>query len=331
MSDGDKASKKASDLSRLAAGVLPYQSAYERLQQELVRQTAPLDAIKRLHDSFHLSALSRAMDNSGLSALQRALDLNGSGVLGKMARDISGFGAATEAIKSMNLGAAAQIAHDWGRIDNSMFGAVRAMDLSGLYGAINAINSSSVGRIVEQLNRSYGLGLDSSIGREMQLAANRLTGQIQALTDATMISVPTFESFGLTNLQALLERSVAAQGVLLEDEASPLDPQGEGDRRRRMEMLTFIITVLTFLIMVADHVQEWVTDDDVAVRENTAEIVQMREALDSMANEFEAIREDQDAEAARESKADAEIAGILRSIADALAARDKEQPSGDDH
>ncbi|EAP83943.1 hypothetical protein [Sulfitobacter sp. EE-36] len=198
-----------------------------------------------------------------------------------------------------------------------------------------------IGSVVAGLNFDrYGsifkrVSVDRIIGTEFQLASQRLSEQIRSFHEATIPKI----DLGLTaNIGELLARSLSAQEALLDAQRAFVESQrdagaaskAEARFHRRMAYFTALISILTFFWMIAHDLEERFEGSN-EERADRVELAQMREAFVVMGEQLEELRqveeeraEGEGAEAAREAAADAELAAIMREIADGL--RDAEEP-----
>jgi len=198
-----------------------------------------------------------------------------------------------------------------------------------------------IGSVVAGLNFDrYGsifkrVSVDRIIGTEFQLASQRLSEQIRSFHEATIPKI----DLGLTaNIGELLARSLSAQEALLDAQRAFVESQrdagaaskAEARFHRRMAYFTVLISILTFFWMIAHDLEERFEGSN-EERADRVELAQMREAFVVMGEQLEELRqveeeraEGEGAEAAREAAADAELAAIMREIADGL--RDAEEP-----
>jgi len=76
-----------------------------------------------------------------------------------------------------------------------------------------------------------------------------------------------------------------------------------------------------FLMTVVMQVDDWLADDDAAVRENTRVVHEMGESFDAMAVQMESMQAAQEKANEAEQAADAALVDILRNISEALEAQ----------
>lgn len=183
------------------------------------------------------------------------------------------------------------------------------------------------------------LNLDRVIGSEFQTLTKGLAEQISAHRAA--VTVPKLDMGLSANIGDLLARSLQAQERLLEEQRAFYAEQREADEAkdakarldRRLTYFLALIQVLSFLFMVALEIEgRWQeTEEAERAEADRSEIIQMREAIETMGVQLEMLQqieadraEREDQEAKREAESDAELALIMREIADGLRAAEGE-------
>lgn len=184
------------------------------------------------------------------------------------------------------------------------------------------------------------LNLDRMIGSEFRNLSERLAEQVAGYRSAVTISKI---DMGLSaNIGDLLARSLEVQEALLEEQRAFYAEQREAVEvakaearfNRRLTYFNTLIVVLTFFWTIAVHLEARMAEDG-QTKADYAEIVRMREAIETVSEQLEELQqveeeraEREDTEAVREAAADAELAAIMRDIADGL--RDAEEPPEED-
>ncbi|TDK50420.1 hypothetical protein E1832_06295 [Antarcticimicrobium luteum] len=351
--EGEGEGRRAFDLSELTGFGEDYFSASDRLAREYEKLNPSLSAITKAFEVSGLGSLSSVMDAAGMNAAQQALGLGKTGEIGQIMDDLTGTKALAEATRSLQMpsvgiladltksldlvgfNAAAQRILDTDSMVGSTFSrltqdlqtgiavqAMRAMEMPGLQNILGTLNTGGIGRAIADANLALGVGLPATFGQDLQSAVGGLANHMGAMGEIGRAHQAAFESFRLTNLETLLAKSLAVHEALLEEQQqATLDAKAEAKFNRRLAVVLAVINIIMLLMSMVGTIEDWMTDEDAATKANTAAIVEMRDAFDAMASEMEAMRATQEAEAERQSEADAEIAGILRDIADALADR----------
>lgn len=132
-------------------------------------------------------------------------------------------------------------------------------------------------------------------------------------------------------IRDLMERSLAVQEELLEEQkAIGEEAKNDGLFNRRMAYLSVLFTTLTFFLSLAVAIEQWEDEEDDAHGIDPEQLVAMQASLESMAEQLEALERRDIEEAEREAAADAELATIMRGIAESLEAETiaSETPDG---
>lgn len=351
--EGEGTGRKAFDLTKQTGIGEDYFSAADRLAKEYERLSPSLSAITKAYETSGLESLSSVMDTAGMNAAQQAIGLGKTSAIAKMMDDMTGAKALAEATRSLHMpsvniladltksldlvgiNAAAQQILDVDSLAGTAFArltqdlqtgiaaqAMRAIEMPGLQSILGTLDTGGVGRAIADANLALGVGLPATFGQDLQSAVGGLASHMDAIDEIGRAHQAAFESFRLTNLEALLAKSLAVHEALLEEQQqATLDAKAEAKFNRRLAVVLAVINIIMFLMSMVGTIEDWMSDEDAATKANTAAIAEMRDAFDAMANEMEAMRAMKEAEAKRQSEADAEIAGILRDIANALGDR----------
>ena len=183
----------------------------------------------------------------------------------------------------------------------------------------SALTNLDLGRyqgIFETLRINDKFGIDNAFAKDFLSVSTRLTSQLQALRP---IGAAQFD-FGLSgNIEELLARSLKVQEAMLAEQREAGGDAKAAERfQRRMAYFTSFIAMLTFFWMIALDLENRFQVDDVDLRPDPSEFVQMREAFETMSAQLEALQNAEEEESEREAAADAELADIMRGIAGIL-------------
>lgn len=351
--EGKREGHKAFDLSNLTGFSDNYMSAAGRLAKEYDKLNPSLSAITKAYEASGLGSLSSAMDAAGMTAAQQALGFGGTRAVAQTMDDLTGAKALAEATRSLHMpsvgmladltrnldlagiNAAAQRILDMDSMVGSAFArltrdletgiaaqAMRAIEIPGLQSILGTLDTGGIGRAIADANLALGVGLPATLGQDLQSVVGGLATHMDAIGKIGRAHQLAFESFRLTNLETLLAKSLAVHEALLEEQKqTTLDAQDGAKFNRRLAVVLAVINIIMLLMSMVGTIEDWMTDEGAATKANTSAIVEMRDAFGAVASEMEAMRATQKAESERQSEADAEIAGILRDIADALGER----------
>lgn len=293
--------------------------------------------------------LRKAQEATGTGSIQRALDSSGYSTVGRLleqARPIqvdSGMGAAIKAMTERNTMLADRI-HSSLALQTSPFTVMldkyRGPTLSlqravEVYKMSLPTNGIKIGSALHGLDFTrIGLtfkrfSVDRIIGSEFAAVSRRMSEQINALQTAKTSKL----DFALSaNIGDLLTRSLKTQEALLEEQYEYVENKTkakdaarvEARFHRRMAYFNTLIAVLSLFLMIAISWEEILEVSGVP-KSDPVEVTQMREAFAEMSVQLEELRraeeesaDKDDAEAKREADADAEMASIMREIADSL-------------
>jgi hypothetical protein len=293
--------------------------------------------------------LRKAQEATGIGSIQRALDSSGYSAVGRMLEQTrtmqldSGIGATIRAMTERNTIFADQLRSTLA-LQTSPFTAMlekyrapalgiqRAVEAykmslptNGIQigSALNGLDFIRIGQTFERFN------LDGIIGSEFSTISRRMAEQIKTLQ---IVKAPKLDFALSANIGDLLARSVEAQEALLEVQNEYVDSKPEAENaaitearfHRRMAYFNTLIAVLSLFLMIAISWEEVLEVSGVPKAE-PIETTQMREAFLEMSVQLDDLRrveeervDREDAEALREAEADAEIAAVLREIANTL-------------
>jgi len=190
-------------------------------------------------------------------------------------------------------------------------------------GTLEALRLDRIANAFSQVEVFKSLGMASAFDHDIRLATSSISEHVSALSNAGRMAeaarASMFPADTLGTIQGLLARSLEAQEALVaEHRASEADAKKEASFHRRMATLAAVFNILMFLMTVAMQIEERLSDNDQAIRENSAAIHEMRESFDQMAVQIRRMQEQQAGDSEAEQAADAAIVEILGGIADTL-------------
>jgi len=172
-------------------------------------------------------------------------------------------------------------------------------------------------------------GIDQNLEKDFLRLSTQVSKQFKVVNT---LAKPKIELGLSANIGELLARSIHAQEAILEEQRlfreerreSGENANSEAQFQRRLAYFQTLMMVLTFFWTIAVHYEGQVQDDEQA-KADQAELVQMREAFENMSTQLEALQNAEGersvrekAELKREASADAELAAIMRDIAETL-------------
>ena len=158
--------------------------------------------------------------------------------------------------------------------------------------------------------------IDQGFITDIQTVSQRMNdaiGRFQVKTD-----FPLDRDLSAT-IRDLMERRLAVQEEILEEQRT-IGEEAKGDSlfNRRMAYLNAIFMALTFFLSLAVAIEQWDGEDDDGQGIDPAQLATMQASLETMAEQLEALEQRDVQEAERETAADAELATIMRGIAESL-------------
>ncbi len=190
---------------------------------------------------------------------------------------------------------------------------------------LDLMGSLGIARLADALggvNIFESLGLASDYDAQLRSITSSLGAHVEAL-NATQAMRDSLFKPGLTEaIEHLLARSLEAQEAMLADyRESSADAKLEASFHRRIALIATIINILMLFMTMAVNLEDMIVDSDVAIRENTEVVRQMRNSFDEMAAELRRYNESREVADANESAADAAIVDLLGEISDSLRAQ----------
>lgn len=335
--DNENKKSKGSGIAKLAVAHERQFAATRRLAKHMQQLNPTFPMFAKLQQNSGLSALMRTVDTTGIAAVRRAMHNSGMGALSKATQGLDlgenrTFANLTRGLDFDRLNVAARLAINTDVLRGTAFSqltraistnifpfAIRAIEIPALKNMLGAIDTGSLGAAIAEANRNYALGLPKTFGAELQTAVGGLNQQITTIADLGGIQKRVFEGLQFASLETLLAKSIDVQEDILEEQQqAKADAQDAAKFQTRLNVVSAVITIIIFMITIVNTIDDWTTDEDAALKENTFAIEEMQGALAAMADEIEELRSAQAEEAQREANADEEIADILRGIATAL-------------
>jgi len=158
--------------------------------------------------------------------------------------------------------------------------------------------------------------IDQGIVSDLQAVSQRMNETIARFQVRTDFSLDKDLS---ATIRDLMERSLAVQEEILEEQrAIGEETKGDSLFNRRMAYLNAIFMTLTFFLSLAVAIEQWDGEDDDGQGIDPAQLATMQASLETMAEQLEAFEQRDIQEAEREAAADAELATIMRGIAESL-------------
>lgn len=332
MSDEDKKYKTG----------LPAIAAFER--SGVFKALTIGDDMRRAQEATGIGSIQRSIDASGYVAASRMLEQTRTMQLN------SGIGASVRAMNEKNVKLIEQFRNSLAlqtspfteMLERNRASALRIQKAADAHkmslqtigirlgSALNELDFIRIGQTFERLN------LDGIIGSEFASFSQRMAEQINALQIAKTPKI----DFGLSeNIGDLLARSVEAQEALLKTQIEYVESEANAKNaavvealfNRRMAYFSILISILSLFFMIAISWEELLEAGGVPKAE-PVEFTQMREAFLEMSVQLDELRtveeeraDRENSEALREAEADAEIASVLRQIADSLKVDDQDQ------
>lgn len=178
------------------------------------------------------------------------------------------------------------------------------------------------------------------------------TEEFRSITDAVSERIGAFAGFASTNkafslqpdlvgrISTLLERALAQQEALLEQQREPVaetQPRQQTLLAERLTIIAAIVAILYTMLCVYVMFEERLAGGDaatlantVAIEENTQALEKMRGSFDAIADQLEQISAAQENAKDNKMTADAAIAEILREISSTLMEQENRQEDAPD-
>lgn len=308
---------------------------------DMARQS---ERFKQIVDPIGLRSINLCKDLASIAAQQSVFDSLKINAFSRMAVDLE---RQLEILKSQSL----RINRHFAMTQQINLNFLKSIERSYALGTIPALNLPRIGesfatldigkygRIIDSEIARRGLGLDADFGSRFINLAKDLTEQMQALgqyNGAAGAAKINFDRY--SSLEQMLGRAIAAQAALAEKDQTPIDEAAHINRDRQLQFLSNIVTILTFLLMIALQVEDRLRDDkDAAIRANTEAMEQMKFSIDALKSQLRDVTASQVATTEQDKETDAAIIKLLTEIADSLTDRtdtigpdgESETPLGD--
>lgn len=205
------------------------------------------------------------------------------------------------------------------------------LNTSQILATFKMLRESHLSSAIEQANYELGLGFSDTFHKEIKTVIDSMAEHTLDVARVPNIAPATGLRFDISEtLASLLARSLVVQeSILIEQQKLAKGTKEEALSNRRYATASVIMQFLMLLLVLLTQVEErFFSDDGADIRANTKALSDMRESIDTMASEFDEMREAQEAHAERQNAADAQIVEILREISSALS--DKADIESDD-
>jgi hypothetical protein len=274
----------------------------------------------------HLPALSRlsALTTQNNSISQAIASVTG---ISDQWAHIRGLSAATRlaeeirANQAIYLQPASMLADLYSRPMSGVQEALQALTLPQ-FRALDALALDRISGTVARADIFKSLGLPAAFDSDFRSVTSLLSDQLSAVTSPQGFAAAAGAAVLPGAIESLLARSLEAQETLLaEHRESEAEARVDARFHRRAAVLMGIINILMFLLAVAMNIEDWVSDDDAALRENTRAVQEMRQSFDEMTEQMQRMQSSQEAGDEAERAADAAIIDLLRDISETLEAQ----------